>query len=311
MTNFNGDTFTHQDKTEYGEGRKVTTKILTQDAQNTEYLLRKHKENKKNTKTPHKITQTPVSTQTTTNTTTTIIETTTDINTETGTITLHPQTIHILEDEKTSGEIISNSLILPNNTHWQQIRTQTITPPGTNIECHIIATTTTSETHELQDNKVTLNKQPYTITSISVNGSNITENDYTITDDTITIPEADDEDVIIVHYIPILIENFTEIDYKREIIDYTISNDTTYTLPSTPVLDTLIVKQNLTDLVRGIDYTINNDNLITLTIASKGDFVEIEYEPVRITDFRIAYKLSREDTETDSPIVGYMVADYI
>ena len=39
MAKFNADRFTHQDTSEYGQGKKVTTKILETDAKNTEYLL--------------------------------------------------------------------------------------------------------------------------------------------------------------------------------------------------------------------------------------------------------------------------------
>jgi len=39
MAEFKADRFTHQDTNEYGQGKKVTTKILETDAKNTEYLL--------------------------------------------------------------------------------------------------------------------------------------------------------------------------------------------------------------------------------------------------------------------------------
>ena len=39
MARFNATRFTHQDTSEYGQGKKVTTKILETDARNTEYLL--------------------------------------------------------------------------------------------------------------------------------------------------------------------------------------------------------------------------------------------------------------------------------
>ena len=39
MAKFTADRFTHQDTGEYGQGKKVTTKILETDAKNTEYLL--------------------------------------------------------------------------------------------------------------------------------------------------------------------------------------------------------------------------------------------------------------------------------
>lgn len=39
MAKFTADRFTHQDTSEYGQGKKVTTKILETDAKNTEYLL--------------------------------------------------------------------------------------------------------------------------------------------------------------------------------------------------------------------------------------------------------------------------------
>ena len=39
MAEFKADRFIHQDTSEYGQGKKVTTKILETDAKNTEYLL--------------------------------------------------------------------------------------------------------------------------------------------------------------------------------------------------------------------------------------------------------------------------------
>lgn len=53
MTQFLGESFTHQNPAEYGEGKKVTTKILTTDAENTENLNKRLTTLEQNNNTPH------------------------------------------------------------------------------------------------------------------------------------------------------------------------------------------------------------------------------------------------------------------
>ena len=165
MTNFTPTKFNHHQTEEYGEHKKVTTKLLTETAENEEYLYNKIntlRQNKTHTTT---LTRTPTRIQTSTNTNTTNITTKTTIDD----VVIQPQVIHEISSGETSATITTPTVTIPDGKKLVRIKNPVITPEGTSCTKKIIGTSTTlTYTFKAVDVEYFTGSQDGTITSTSL-----------------------------------------------------------------------------------------------------------------------------------------------
>lgn len=127
MAKFTADRFTHQNTSEYGQGKKVTTKILETDAKNSEYLLGELQETRQQI--PATLVQTYAPLRSITEQTTNMEQTTIqkqDITSNTGqTYHVQEQKIWQIQGNQTRAHLESQHIITPGTI--TQITAPTIT----------------------------------------------------------------------------------------------------------------------------------------------------------------------------------------